>query len=183
MHCGMVAPTKEGQTSMITQAIKRWLEKLFGWFSGKPVAENEYAPVASALNKSVTQESIGRSTSDNVTPPRGVAPRIVGQGEISCSTIDERPERATQHPVPPPVSAEKSELAVPPPQIPVSPPVEKPITALDAPPTQGKTSLPTTPPPTPTPEQKLEFLHYLVRRGIVNEGFAEGQVPEQYRKY
>jgi len=38
-----------------------------------------------------------------------------------------------------------------------------------------------TPPPTPTPEQKLEFLHYLVKRGIVNEGFAEGQIPKQYR--
>jgi hypothetical protein len=168
---------------MITQAIKRWLEKLFGWFSGKPFAENEYAPVTSPLNKSVTQESIGRSTSDNVPPQQGVAQRIVGQGEISCSTVDEWRERATQHPGPPPVSAEKSELPVPPPQIPVTPPVEKPITALDTPPTQGKTSLPTTPPPTPTPEQKLEFLHYLVQRGIVNEGFAEGQVPEQYRRY
>jgi len=34
----------------------------------------------------------------------------------------------------------------------------------------------------PTPEQQLEFLHYLVKRGIVNEGFEEGKIPEQYRK-
>ena len=38
------------------------------------------------------------------------------------------------------------------------------------------------PAPPPTPEQKLDFLHYLVKRGIVNEGFAEGRVPEQYKK-
>jgi hypothetical protein len=45
---------------------------------------------------------------------------------------------------------------------------------------------PTTPAPTlgsaPTPEQQLEFLHYLVKRGIVNEGFEEGKIPKQYRR-
>jgi hypothetical protein len=35
--------------------------------------------------------------------------------------------------------------------------------------------------PPPTAAQKLEFLRYLVKRGIVNEGFAAGQVPEQYK--
>jgi len=183
MHGGMAAPTEGGQTSMITEAIKRWLEKLFAWFSGKSVAENAYASTASPLTKSVAQESIGRSTSDSVTPQPGAAPRIVGQGEISCSTIDEWPERATLPPMPPPVSTEKSELVVPPSQIPVTPPVEKPLSALDTTLAQRKTSLPRTPPLTPTPEQKLEFLHYLVRHGIVNEGFTEGQVPEQYHKY
>jgi hypothetical protein len=28
----------------------------------------------------------------------------------------------------------------------------------------------------------LAFLHYLVKRGLVNEGFTEGQVPKQYRR-
>ena len=36
--------------------------------------------------------------------------------------------------------------------------------------------------PSPTPEQKLEFLQYLVKRGIINEGFGEGQLPRQYKK-
>jgi hypothetical protein len=31
-------------------------------------------------------------------------------------------------------------------------------------------------------EQHLTFLHYLVKRGVYNEGFAEGQEPEQYRQ-
>ena len=34
----------------------------------------------------------------------------------------------------------------------------------------------------PTVENQLEFLQYLVRRGLVNEGFAKGQEPEQYTK-
>jgi hypothetical protein len=29
-------------------------------------------------------------------------------------------------------------------------------------------------------EQRLEFLRYLVKHGIVNEGFARDQRPEQY---
>jgi hypothetical protein len=33
-----------------------------------------------------------------------------------------------------------------------------------------------------TPEQRLDFLRYLVQRGIVNEGFEQGRAPEQYRK-
>lgn len=31
-------------------------------------------------------------------------------------------------------------------------------------------------------EQQLAFLQYLVSRGLVNEGFEEGKIPEQYRK-
>jgi hypothetical protein len=36
--------------------------------------------------------------------------------------------------------------------------------------------------PTPIPEQQLAFLRYLVSHGLINEGFEEGQVPEQYRR-
>jgi hypothetical protein len=32
-----------------------------------------------------------------------------------------------------------------------------------------------------TVEHRLEFLRYLVKQGIVNEGFARDQQPEQYR--
>ena len=74
---------------MITQAIKRWLNKLFGWLSWRKPPETEYARVGSSLNKGVTQESAASPTSDGVTPQSGVAPHILGQGETSCSTIDE----------------------------------------------------------------------------------------------
>jgi hypothetical protein len=34
----------------------------------------------------------------------------------------------------------------------------------------------------PIPEQQMAFLQYLVRHGLINEGFEEGSVPEQYRQ-
>lgn len=33
----------------------------------------------------------------------------------------------------------------------------------------------------PIPVQQMAFLKYLVSRGLVNEGFEEGSIPEQYR--
>jgi hypothetical protein len=33
-----------------------------------------------------------------------------------------------------------------------------------------------------TEEQHLTFLRYLVKRGVYNEGFTQGQEPEQYNK-
>jgi hypothetical protein len=157
---------------MFMQAIKRWLNKLFEWLSGKQSPQSAHAPVGSPLNKGVTQESTSRAAIDGIVPQSSVAPFIAGQGETSCSTIDEWPERVVQ---PPAISSEKSEQ-------PPTPPVETAKTVIDS---QGEALSPavqTTPLPVPTPEHKLEFLHYLVKRGIVNEGFSEGQVPEQYRQ-
>ena len=159
---------------MITQAIKRWLNKLFGWLSWRRPPETEYARVGSSLNKGVTQESAAWPTSDGVAPQSGVAPLILGQGETSCSTIDEWPEPVIQ---PPPPSTVNEEVPPAP-----SPPAQQPMASPAESAKKAKNNFPAVPPPAPTPELKLEFLHYLVKRGIVNEGFAEGQVPEQYRK-
>jgi len=167
---------------MITQAIKRWLNKLFGWLSWRNPPETDYAHVAGPLNKGITQESAGWPTSDGVAPQSGVAPLILGQGETSCSTIDEWPERTIQ---PPPPATANEELPPAPPtpaQQPMTPPAENAKTAITHFPEASPPAVPPPPSPAPTSEQKLEFLHFLVKRGIVNEGFAEGQVPEQYRK-
>jgi hypothetical protein len=165
---------------MITQAFKRWLHKLFGWLSGKPVADAEYAHARTPLNTGMTSEPPTRPATDGAAPPWGVAPLILGQGEKSCSTLNEWPERPAQgssSPPSPPV--EKSELPATPPPVPHTPPVETSSIAKESIPAQTKSTRPEM--LTPTPEQKLEFLHYLVRRGIVNEGFTEGQAPRQYK--
>jgi len=166
---------------MITQAIKRWLHKLSGWWPWKKASpETEYASVRSMVSKNITPETISRSTIDGVTPQSGVAHLVVGQGEVSCSTIDERPEPSAPQPssLPPspPVSttSEKTEPSKAPALEAAEAPTEQPKT-----PEQKETT--TSSMPTPTAEQQLEFLRYLVKRGIVNEGFAEGQTPEQYR--
>ncbi|MFL5663792.1 MAG: hypothetical protein ACJ8BW_20990 [Ktedonobacteraceae bacterium] len=128
----------------------------------------------------MTSEPPTRPATDGAAPPSGVAPLILGQGETSCSTLNEWPERPAQgssSPPSPPV--EKSELPATPPPVPHTPPVETSSIAKESIPAQTKSTRPEM--PTPTPEQKLEFLHYLVRRGIVNEGFTEGQAPRQYK--
>ena len=164
---------------MITQAIKRWLQKIAGWFSGKTSVEAAYAPVRSPLNKGMTQEAASRASSEAIMPQPGIAHQIMGQGETSCSTIDEWPERVMQSAPPP---SEKAEPL--PPSSPATPPTESTtVTTKENPVSKSKPIFPDAPPPTPTLEQQLEFMHYLVKRGIVNEGFTEGQVPEQYRKH
>ena len=69
----------------------------------------------------------------------------------------------------------------------VSPPAkhdEQPTIPRTLPSATGKdmTTLPDNAPmPSPKQEQQLEFLRYLVQQGVINEGFAEGQVPTQYQ--
>ena len=170
---------------MITQAFKRWLQKIAGWFSGKPPVEATYAQVLTPLNKGMTQETASRANSETIMPQPGIAQQIMGQGETSCSTIDEWPERVMQSAPPPSEKAEP--LSPPSPATPIhniTPPTETTtVTSQENPVSKSKPVFSDAPPPTPTPEQQLEFMQYLVKRGIVNEGFAEGQVPEQYRKH
>ncbi len=92
-----------------------------------------------------------RSTIDGVAPRR--------------STIEEWPERIVQPS--PPLLEERTETTFP--SLPATP-IEK---AREA----STSSIS----PTPRAERQLEFLRYLVKRDIVNEGFAEGTVPDQYK--
>jgi hypothetical protein len=167
---------------MITQAIKNWLHGLFAWWPWKKSPQITYTPTISPLNKGLPQGPASRSTIDGIAPQAGITPRL--------STIEEWPERVVQpqtyfpdastpHP-------ERPLLPPPPPSPSPSdeqserkqagdhkgPPLQEPPPAAKEP----VRSLP------PTTEQQLEFLHYLVKRGIVNEGFEQGKEPEQYRR-
>jgi len=150
---------------MITQAIKRWLSQMFAWWPWRLSAKTEYTPTTSSLNKETTQGTTTRPTSDSV----GVA----SQPEIAPRrpTIEEWPERVVQ-PYPPALE-ERAEASF---MLPPPPPAEKIRNAAP----DGREGRSST--ISPTPEKHLEFLHYLVKRGIVNEGFAEGKVPDQYRR-
>jgi hypothetical protein len=168
---------------MIPQAFRRWLHRVFGWFSGRKPVEAEYAHVVTPLNKGMTQEPASRTSSDVIMPQPGIAPRTSGQGDVSCSTIDEWPERVVR---PTPTPNEKLETSPLPPTpstpAPITPSTEFTTTVKEQPSGKNEAVFPDAPPPTPTLEQQLEFLQYLVKRGIVNEGFPEGQTPDQYKK-
>jgi hypothetical protein len=142
---------------MITQAIKQWLHKLFAWWPWQSSTKTEYLHTAGSLNKGAAQEMTARSTIDGVAPRR--------------STIEEWPERIVQ-PFPP-LLEERAETTFP--SLP-PPPTEKVKEVRTGEASASSIS------PTSGAERQLEFLRYLVKRGIVNEGFAEGTVPDQYRK-
>ena len=135
---------------MCTQTIKTWLHQMFAWWPWKRPTQAEYTHVASPLNTGATQEPVSKST---IAPPAGIAPRF--------STIEEWPERAVQSDVP-----VASELGATPISPLSTPPVEapkEPTRHIDEAAAQAS----------PSPQQRLDFLRYLVERGIVNEGLEE----------
>ena len=154
---------------MITQAIKHWMSKLFAWWPWRKSSDTSYVQTVSNLNKNAAQETLWRAAADGPGPQPSVTSVAIEQGrsETSPSTdrpaIDEHTEQVVQS-SPIEGSAPSSQ----------SPSKELP---------QGRTpSTEDSQAPSPTFEQRLVFLRHLVKRGIVNEGFAEGMVPDQYKK-
>jgi hypothetical protein len=149
---------------MITQAIKRWLRKMFAWWPWKSSTETSYADIASPLNKGTTSASTPWSTIEGTAPQPGTSPLAPRR-----SSIEGWPERTVQ-PHPPAVDEPPETLLPAHSATPPAETVKDSLTSIK----EASSS--------PVPEKHLEFLYYLVKHGIVNEGFEEGQVPEQYRK-
>lgn len=152
---------------MITQKIKRWLGKLFAWWPWRQSPESSYVQAISNMNAGATQELMVRNTVDGPLPQTGNTSVAVEQGkdedipESSRPTTEERPEYVISSHLP---QAEER---------------LNPARSLSS---EKKQNVEEASPPSPTPEQKLAFLQYLVKRGILNEGFGEGQLPRQYKK-
>lgn len=158
---------------MITQAIKHWMSKLFAWWPWRRSSDTSYVQTVSNLKRNAAQEALWRAVADGPGPQSSVTSVAIEQGrsETSPSTerpvIDEHAEQAAQS-SPPPI--EENALSAQP----QSPSKELP---------QGSApSAEDNPTPSPTFEQRLIFLRHLVKRGVINEGFAEGKVPDQYKK-
>ncbi len=142
---------------MLTQTIKNWLHKMFAWWPWKRSTETQHTHVANPLNKGTAQESVSRSTIEGIAPQAGIASRL--------STIDEWPERIIQSDSP--ASGERTET-------PLLPPSASPVEmAKESATRTDDTSVVVQ--AAPSPQQRLEFLQYLVKRGIVNEGFEENK--------
>ena len=136
----------------LTHAIKNWLQKMFAWWPWKQSTQVEYSSYA--INKGTTQETLSKSMTDGIAPQTGIVP--------SLSTIQEWHERVVQTDV-----TAKNEL----PETPSlgssgdGEPMKKSATPKDETPAGMQTS--------PSTQQRLEFLQYLVKRGIVNEGVED----------
>jgi hypothetical protein len=150
---------------MITQAIKRWLYKLFSWWPWKSAPATGYSQTLT--NGNLGSATVWRTTMEGPLPQAGMMSVAVEQDEDNAipdpgwPSSDNLPERPVQ-----PSSPMAAEL---------HDPTGLPSTDIPAISTGNA-------PPSPTFEQQLAFLQYLVKRGLVNEGFSEGQVPKQYRR-
>lgn len=152
---------------MITQTLKRWLNKLFAWWPWGPSNRMTYGRTANSLNRGTTQELVWRTSVDGYVPQQGITSVVVEQGgddttpEIQQFPADEYSERVSQ-------SYQPTEVS------PSTIPQNNGMPDLPSLSGDGMQS-------SSDEEQHLTFLHYLVKRGVYNEGFAEGQEPEQYR--
>ena len=137
----MIASILGGKVMKLTQAIKNWLHKMFAWWPWKKSTQIEYSYHANSINKGTTQETLPKSITDGIAPQAGILPRL--------STIEEWPERVVQSDL-----TVKNELT--------ETPSLSSTSSGDRTSAGAQTS--------PSPEQRLEFLQYLIKRGIVNEG-------------
>ena len=138
----------------LTQAITNWLHKMFAWWPWKQSTQIEYSPYAGSINKGTTQETVSKSMNDGIASQTGITPRL--------STIQEWPERVVQtdltakNELPETLSLGSSGDGEP---------MKKSAIPEDEIPTSMQTS--------PSTQQRLEFLQYLIKRGIVNEGLED----------
>ncbi len=138
----------------LTQVISNWFHKVFAWWPWRQSTQVEYAPHLSSLNKGTTQESKSKSIHEATAPQTGTIPRL--------STIQEWPERTVQTDEPAKNSFPETH---PSDLLENGEPIEKPA----APANENTTGMQAS----PSMQQRLEFLQYLVKRGIVNEGFDD----------
>lgn len=153
---------------MITQTLKRWLNKLFAWWPWGQSNRMSYSRAANSLNRGMTQELVWRTSVDGYVPQPGITSVVVEQGgddttsEIHQYSTDEGSEHISQ-------SFQPTEVS--PSSIPQNNGTQELPSSFSGDATQSSSD----------EEQHLTFLYYLVKRGVYNEGFTEGQEPEQYR--
>jgi hypothetical protein len=159
---------------MITQTIKHWLSTLFAWWPWKRTATAAYAPASRIGVMGKPQEHPSSASGEGSLPQTGARSVVVEQSDDNAmpeATLPLRPlsvehiDIVTQFPTLREVSS--------PPRLPQDEQTQENLTLSEA--AFGSEM-------TPALEQQLAFLSYLVSHGLINEGFEEGEVPEQYRK-
>ncbi|GAC1394560.1 MAG: hypothetical protein NVS4B11_21250 [Ktedonobacteraceae bacterium] len=141
---------------MITQGIKRWLQSLFAWWPWGHSSEADYARTPGALNKGTTQETLFFTTVDGPYA-QPAQPAITS---VAVEPIEEDTVTESSRPTPEERSFPSLKSAVEDSDI-------VPVPILEE---KTKVVRENNVVATPTPQQRLEFLRYLVEHGIVNEG-------------
>jgi hypothetical protein len=158
---------KRFKNEMTTQAIKRWLSRLFAWWPRRKLPETGYAQTASSGNKGPLSEPAWRTTVEGASPQPGITSVAVDHKNDESMLEGNRAVRENSQELPP-ASRQPGAGEYPNTSHATSPSTDN---------AQRDVSV-----PSPTVEQRLAFMRYLAQRGLLNEGFAEGQIPDQYKK-
>jgi hypothetical protein len=146
----------ESKKTMITQQIKNWLRRVFSWWP----ARHQTSPVG-YRHDSGTLRAVAPPDAATLSALEGTSPQIGSTSTSGTanttpyfSTIEERPASTVLTPSP-----ANDDTTTPHPVASGSP--------TDNSAAPGQTM------PAPTAQQRLEFLRYLVKQGIINEGNTE----------
>jgi hypothetical protein len=138
----------------LTQAMKNWFHRMFAWWPWKQSTQTAYSPYANSINKGTTQETLSKSMNDSIAPQSGIAPRL--------STMQEWPERVVQTDVPATNDVPETPSLS-------SPGDGEPLNMSAMPANETTAGIQAS----PSTQQRLEFLQYLIKRGIINEGLED----------
>jgi hypothetical protein len=130
---------------MLTQVIKGWFQKLFAWWPWKQSTPIEYQHVASVVTHGPTAETALWPKREETTSLSDATPCLSALEDQSERVTRPRAEASDPHPLATPAS----------------------LSNKDKESLEDSGEIPAT---DPTTQQRLQFLRYLVQRGIVNEG-------------
>ena len=130
---------------MITQKIKGWLQKLCAWWPWKKSTPIEYQHMSNVVTRGPTTETTPWPEREATAPQSGITPCLSALENQSESMTQPQPEASDPDPLPSPTTWIDTDP---------EPVEDAELVLADA----------------PTTQRRLEFLRYLVRRGIVNEG-------------
>jgi hypothetical protein len=152
--------------------LKRWLQKLFSWWRWRE------EPEAPALPASTSSERVKywKEPGPQMHPYSPVAGEH-RDDEFSFSSPPSSLETGRENTTTP-TGGEKAVPSIPLSPAPLPPPasVPAPVPAPSSPAANARSESESA----PEVEHHLVFLRYLVRKGIVNEGFPEDQPPQRY---
>lgn len=168
---------------MLTQGIKRWLQSLFAWWPWRRAEEMDYAHPTGPLNRGTPSEMLFRTAIDGPHTQSAQQNIItISIEQFEDEEIVEWPpfeNRERSAPLMPPITSTPPVSPVPAEEdeeiLPFSELYEQQQALTDSKQekmpeaSEAQSSLAQREPMEPTPQQRLEFLRYLVQRGIVSD--------------
>ncbi|WP_338254455.1 hypothetical protein [Dictyobacter halimunensis] len=148
------------------QTFKRWLNRLFSWWPWRSTTTVNRVQASGSRGWNIVPEAAWHASINGAEAvnPQPNNTSIAIEHDLDTSSI-EHPTAVDADILSPSPALDENPFSGQPPIL-----ADQPSVAASEQPVQDSAGA----------ENQLLFLRYLVQRGILNEGFKEGQVPEQY---